>query len=226
MLLANDADVLLTACCFARRCDLLVCYLPVTARLSIPLFKKLVSIIYLMFSKRMSLETCQIEDVVGIPVSTITSTLLAVNVEEEVKSFFASRKHGLLLLPESVCPQIDVDPLRKSCMIHVGWPSRQEQCTQHNFESRSPWQLTHLVLDETQVKNHNMQHSVLVAFAEDKDMYPSGSTVIAKTKPWPDGEIMRRTEIPALRPQFRTKMSEIPLRMKERLYPVRFTLRV
>jgi hypothetical protein len=71
-----------------------------------------------------------------------------------------------------------------------------------------------------------MQHSVLVAFAKDKYMYPSGPTIISKTKPWPDGEIILKTEIIGLRPQFQTKMSEIPDRMKERIYTVRSTLRV
>ncbi|KAF8601328.1 hypothetical protein BDV93DRAFT_524893 [Ceratobasidium sp. AG-I] len=130
-------------------------------------------------------------------VLTITKTSL-----EEIAAkleLFRNTSRGILLLPENVCPDL-VFKSNDSCVIHMGWPSNREQY-------------------ELQVQTHNAACSTLIAFAEDKSLYPAGAEIVSRTHPGNARYPFLLKEIDQFRPHFRSKLAEIPVIMKERIYP-------
>ncbi|QRV96681.1 hypothetical protein RhiJN_24699 [Ceratobasidium sp. AG-Ba] len=183
IMLNNESEVLIAACCLAKKFNLVACYLPITSLVSVPLYEQLFS------------------QVLDYPVGTIQTTTNLPKAQAEVTDFFNGHARGMLLLPESIIAEMDVNPLISSCVIHVGWPSRQE-----NYES--------------QVTEHNMQHSVLVAFGEDAEIYPGGPSILSQGEEWPSFQSILSTDVLALSPQFHKILSKLSSRTKERIYPV------
>ncbi|QRV82694.1 hypothetical protein RhiJN_10709 [Ceratobasidium sp. AG-Ba] len=179
----NESEVLIAACCLAKKFNLVACYLPVTSLVSVPLYQQLFS------------------QVLDCPAGTIQTTTNLPKAQAEVTDFLNGHARGILLLPESIIAEMDVNPLLSSCVIHVGWPSRQE-----NYES--------------QVTKHNMQHSVLVAFGEDAEIYPGGSLILSQGEEWPSLHHILSNEVSALGPHFHEILAKVSSRTKERIYPV------
>ena len=74
--------------------------------------------------------------------------------------------------------------------------------------------------DEQQIQTHDAACSTIVAFAEDKLLYPAGVEIMSRTYPGNARYPFLVREIELFRPRFWSKLAEVPVIMKERIYPV------
>lgn len=77
------------------------------------------------------------------------------------------------------------------------------------------------MLDEKQVQTHKAECSTLVAFSEDRSIYPAGADILTRADPGTIRYPFIKSEIEMMRPHFRRKLAEVPVALKERIYPVR-----
>lgn len=138
------------------------------------------------------------ESITDMLVLTITKTSPE-EIDAKTKLFRNTNK-GAILLPENVCPDIVFTSMSRSCVIHLGWPSNREQY-------------------EKQVQTHKAECSTLVAFSEDRSIYPAGADILTRADPGTIRYPFIKSEIEMMRPHFRRKLAEVPVALKERIYP-------
>ncbi|CAE6511641.1 unnamed protein product [Rhizoctonia solani] len=134
--------------------------------------------------------------VVEVPVHTIKS-YSSQEVERVVKGF-QDDYSSVLLLPATYPPSFRVDET-DSLVVHVGWPTNQE-------------------LYKQQITVHRAKNNVFVAYSGDEDIYPSSSSILMLTQPWPQDAQLFKNAYTALRPLFSKKLQEIPAKTKAKAY--------
>ncbi|EUC62817.1 hypothetical protein RSOL_456440 [Rhizoctonia solani AG-3 Rhs1AP] len=131
-----------------------------------------------------------------VPVHRIKSSS-----SQEHQRLVETFQHGpssVLLLPATHAPAFKIDE-PDSWVIHVGWPTNEE-------------------LYKQQIIYHQAKNNVFVAYSQDKDIYPSSSSILTYTQPWPHGEFLIKEACIKLRPAFNKKLAEIPAKAKAKVY--------
>ncbi|CAE6511648.1 unnamed protein product [Rhizoctonia solani] len=135
--------------------------------------------------------------VVGVPVHTIHSSS-SQELEQAVK-MFQEDQSSVLLLPATFPPSLAFrTDEADSLVIHVGWPTDEG-------------------LYKQQITVHQAKRNVFVAYSEDKDIYPSSSSILMHTQPWPQNAQITEA-CTALRPLFNKRLDEIPAKSKAHIY--------
>ncbi|KAG8697269.1 hypothetical protein FRC11_000139, partial [Ceratobasidium sp. 423] len=136
------------------------------------------------------------ENVTEIPIHILNSSTSL--IRDPACSNFLESHGSVLLVPETLSPQFEIEG-GNSWVIHIGWPTSEAQYT-------------------SQRETHRAQNNILVAYAGDQSLYPSGDSIVGLTEPWPKDGASFRASVSILRPLYEVMLSEISLEMKSRVY--------
>ncbi|CAE6474606.1 unnamed protein product [Rhizoctonia solani] len=135
--------------------------------------------------------------ITGVPVHAIKS-FSSHDLERAVKSFQGDL-NSVLLLPAKTPQGFEIGE-QNSWVIHVGWPANEQ-------------------LYKQQIIQHQAKNNVFIAYAGDKDVYPSSVEILMHAQPWSKDEFAFKTACMTLRPLFDKKLDEIPAKIKAKIYP-------
>ncbi|CAE6485997.1 unnamed protein product, partial [Rhizoctonia solani] len=127
-----------------------------------------------------------IEAVTEMPVYILDSP---VSKQDGDYAGFLENPGSVLLVPETLLPDLELEG-EKSWVIHIGWPASKV-----NYIAQG--------------KAHRAQNNILVAYAGDQSLYPSGNGIVNLTEPWPKDGASFRESASILRPLYEVVLSEI-----------------
>ncbi|KAJ1300102.1 hypothetical protein OPQ81_002584 [Rhizoctonia solani] len=176
VLLDDEADVLLAACCLIRQSLKAVCYVR-SSITTLDVYKALL-------------------DVVESPVHIIKSS--SSQEIDRVAKIFQDNYKSVLLLPATQPPSFRINH-PDSLVIHIGWPTNEP-------------------LYKQQIIDHQAEKNVFIAYSGDKDIYPSSSSILMHTQPWPVDQQLFKQACETLRPLFNKTLEEVPAKTKAKVY--------